>query len=143
MRAYECRFIVGFEETNLVGNVYYVNHLRWQGHCREMFLREHAPQVLDDMRNGLALVTTRVSCDYLAELSAFDEVLVRMRLAGLTQNQVTMHFDYIRVRKGVEDLVARGQQHVACMRRADHRLEPCPLPESLRIALQAYTEHAS
>ena len=31
MPTYELRHIVGFEETNLVGNVYYVNHLRWQG----------------------------------------------------------------------------------------------------------------
>ena len=28
---YEYRHVVGFEETNLVGNVYFVNHLRWQG----------------------------------------------------------------------------------------------------------------
>ena len=42
-RAYEYRLVVGFEETNLVGNVYFVNHLRWQGKCREMFLRDHAP----------------------------------------------------------------------------------------------------
>ena len=31
---YEYRHIVSFEETNLVGNVYYVNYLRWQGRCR-------------------------------------------------------------------------------------------------------------
>ena len=37
MRSYEYRHVVAFEETNLVGNVYYVNHLRWQGRCREMF----------------------------------------------------------------------------------------------------------
>jgi len=138
MRVYECRFIVGFEETNLVGNVYYVNHLRWQGHCREMFLREHAPQIIEDMRKGLALVTTRVSCDYLAELSAFDEVFVRMRLAGLTQNQVTMRFEYLRLRNGIEDLVARGEQQVACMRREGNTLAPFPLPEPLRTALQRY-----
>ena len=35
---YEYPHMVGFEETNLVGNVYYVNYLRWQGRCREMFL---------------------------------------------------------------------------------------------------------
>ena len=39
MRAFEYRHLVGFEETNLVGNVYYANHVRWQGRCREMFLR--------------------------------------------------------------------------------------------------------
>jgi hypothetical protein len=43
MRAYEYRHVVSFEETNLVGNVYYVNHIRWQGLCREMFLRDYAP----------------------------------------------------------------------------------------------------
>jgi len=140
MRAYECRFVVGFEETNLVGNVYYVNHLRWQGRCREMFLRDHVPEILNDIQHGLALVTTRVSCEYLAELSAFDEVVVRMRLAGLTQNQVTMRFDYLRVRDGEEELVARGEQQVACMRREGDRLVPAPLPEPLRKALKAYAE---
>ena len=43
---YEYPHTVGFEETNLVGNVYYVNYLRWQGRCREMFLKQHAPDVL-------------------------------------------------------------------------------------------------
>ena len=62
-RAYEYRHIVCFEETNLVGNVYYVNHLSWQGRVREMFLREHAPDILDELSRGLSLATVRVSCD--------------------------------------------------------------------------------
>lgn len=140
MRAYECRFVVGFEETNLVGNVYYANHVRWQGRCREMFLRDHAPEVLDELRRGLALVTTRVSCEYLAELTAFDEVLIRMRLAGLTQNQVTMKFEYFRIRGGREELAARGEQQIACMRRRGDEVVPEPLPAGLRKALAAYAE---
>ena len=74
LKAYEYRHLVGFEETNLVGNVYYVNHLRWQGRCREMFLRDHAPEILAELARDLALATVRCSCDYLAELEAFDEV---------------------------------------------------------------------
>ena len=38
MRAFEYRHVVSFEETNLVGNVYFANHLSWQGRCRELFL---------------------------------------------------------------------------------------------------------
>ena len=68
MRTYEYTHIVGFEETNLVGNVYYANHVRWQGRCRELFLRDHAPEILDELRNGLYLVTVRVSCEYFNEL---------------------------------------------------------------------------
>src|ERR1035438_6217716 len=80
MRAYEYRHVVGFEDTNLVGNVYYVNHLRWQGRCREMFLREHVPQLLSELEADLALVTLFCSCEYLEEIVAFDEILVRMTL---------------------------------------------------------------
>ena len=60
MRVYEYRHIVGFEETNLVGNVYFVNHLRWQGRCRELFLRDHAPGVLAELDRGLSFVTIHV-----------------------------------------------------------------------------------
>jgi len=138
MRAFEYRHVVGFEETNLVGNVYYVNHLRWQGRCREMFLREHAPDVLDELSSGLALATIRVSCEYLSELTAFDEVILRMRLGALSQNTVTMLFEYWRLRGGKEELVARGEQQVASMRREGDRLGPAPLPDSLRAALRLY-----
>jgi enediyne core biosynthesis thioesterase len=134
-RAYEITHVVGFEETNLVGNVYYVNHLRWQGRCRELFLRDHAPGVLKELAHGLALVTTRCACEYLAELSAFDEVVIRMRLADLTQTQLTLAFEYWRVAVGAEELVARGEQQIACMRRVGGRLEPAHLPHILREAL--------
>jgi len=77
---YELRHRVGFEETNLVGNVYYVNYLRWQGRCREMFLLEQAPDVLEDIRGDLKLFTLKVDCEFFAEITAFDELSIRMRL---------------------------------------------------------------
>lgn len=138
MRAYEYRHIVSFEETNLVGNVYYANHIRWQGRCRELFLRDHAPAVLAEIERGLALVTIRVSCDYLAEIYALDEILIRMYASAVTQNRVTMTFDYWRCHKEQEELVARGEQQVACMRRQEDQMIPAPLPLALREALRLY-----
>ena len=134
MRAYEMRHIVCFEETNLVGNVYYVHHLRWQGRCRELFLRDEAPGVLDALANDLVLVTTRCACDYLAELSAFDEVVVRMSLGETSQNRLTLLFEYVR---GGE-VVARGEQQVACLRREGSSLVPTSIPDELRQALERY-----
>lgn len=138
MRTYNYHHVVSFEETNLVGNVYYANHLRWQGRCREMFLRDHAPDILAALKQDLALVTTHVSCDYLAELAAFDELLIRMHLAALTQNRITMRFEYWRQNGDGEELVARGEQQVACMRRSEEGLVPARLPDSLRDALKGY-----
>ena len=137
-RAYEYRHIVGFEETNLVGNVYYTNHVSWQGRVREMFLRDHAPDIIDELSRGLSLATVRVSCEYLAELNAFDEVIIRMRLGELTQSRITLLFEYWRTNGAAEELVARGEQQVACLHREGERLVPTPVPKSLREALRAY-----
>jgi enediyne core biosynthesis thioesterase len=141
MNAYEYRHIVGFAETSMAGNVYYVNHLQWQGRAREMFLRQYAPEVLTELEQGFALITLRCSCDYLAELKAFDEVIVRMSLASITQNRIAMRFEYWR--QGTQqELVARGEQEIACMRRHAGRLVPAPIPKSLREALDAFAETA-
>ena len=136
MRCYEYRHIIGFQETNLVGNVYFTNHLAWQGRCREMFLRDHAPEIIPELTRGLSLATVECACEYFAELTAFDEIVVRMRLAELVQNRIRLNFEYWR---GAE-LVARGAQQIACMKRDGKNLSPAPVPPSLRAALAAYAD---
>jgi enediyne biosynthesis thioesterase len=131
---------VTFEETNLVGNVYYVHHLRWQGQCREMFLWEKAPGAVERFKTGLCFVTTSCSCEYHSELAPFDEIVIRMRLDSLSQNRLVMQFDYLRVDPGPEELVARGRQEVACMQREGERMTPAPFPPELRAALKHYLD---
>ncbi|MGI5186200.1 acyl-CoA thioesterase [Dactylosporangium sp. CA-152071] len=140
---FEYRHTVGFEETNLVGNVYYVNYLRWQGRCRELFLRDKAPEVLADLQDDLKLFTLKVGCEFFAEITAFDEVAIRMRLVELAQTQIEFSFDYVRVAPdGGELLVARGGQRVACMRGPNTRTVPARVPEPLARALEPYTSMA-
>jgi len=137
---FEYRHTVGFEETNLVGNVYYVNYLRWQGRCRELFLQERAAEVLVDLRADIKLFTLKVDCEFFAEITAFDEVSIRMRLAELGQTQLQFGFDYVRLNEGgAETLVARGMQRVACMRGPNGRTVPARVPPALVRALEPYT----
>jgi enediyne biosynthesis thioesterase len=138
MKYYELRHTVGFAETNLIGNVYYVNHLSWQGRCREMFLHDHAPGVLDEIARGLRLATLRCSCEYDDELRAFDEVVVRMSLGALRQTSLLLRFDYYRV-NGSTTRVARGEQEIACLRDG----EAVAVPEELREALRPYRQESS
>lgn len=135
-RFYEYRHVVSFQETNLVGNVYFTNHLAWQGRCREMFLHDHAPEIIDELSRGLSLATVNCACEYFAELVAFNEITVRMRLAEQVQNRIKLVFEYWR---GAE-LVARGEQQIACMKREGEKLSPTPVPSTLRAALAAYAE---
>lgn len=142
MQAYEYRHIVGFEETNVVGNVYYSNYISWQGRCREMFLRENVPEILKDFSTGLALVTLRVNCEYFREVLAFDELMIRMRLADLSRYRMLLTFDYWRRAEPDEELVARGEQELACMRRseANAEFEPAAWPEYMHEALRPYAK---
>ncbi|MFI5929081.1 acyl-CoA thioesterase [Micromonospora sp. NPDC051543] len=140
---FEYPHTVGFEETNIVGNVYYVNYLRWQGRCREMFLKQRAPEVLADLRRDLKLFTLKVDCEFYAEITAFDELSIRMRLLELGQTQLEFSFDYVRLDPGgVETLVARGRQRVACMRGPNTRTVPARVPDALARALQPYVSVA-
>lgn len=136
---FEYLHTVGFEETNIVGNVYYVNYLRWQGRCREMFLKLRAPDVLAELRADLKLFTLKVDCEFFAEITAFDELAIRMRLIDLAQTQLEFGFDYVRLDLGErETLIARGRQRVACMRGPNSRTVPARVPESLTRALEPY-----
>ncbi|MFI8308111.1 acyl-CoA thioesterase [Streptomyces sp. NPDC085927] len=136
---FEYRHTVGFEETNLVGNVYYVNYLRWQGRCRELFLKQKAPEVLADVQDDLKLFTLKVDCEFFAEITAFDELSVRMRLSEFGQTQLEFTFDYVKVDDdGGEALVARGRQRVACMRGPNTDTVPSLVPEALVRALEPY-----
>ena len=137
-RSYEYRHLVCLEETNLLGNTYFVNHFKWQGRCREIFLSEHAPGVIALLERDLRLVTTHCSCDYYGEVLPFDEVVVTMRLLRVEQNRLRLGFDYAAVRDGERVPLARGEQEVACMRLADGGLEPVAVPEELHRALVEY-----
>jgi enediyne core biosynthesis thioesterase len=61
-------------------------------------------------------VNLRCSCEYLAKLKAFDVISVRMFLGATVQNRIAMRFEYWRENQPRE-LVARGEQEIACMRR--------------------------
>ena len=142
-RFYEYRHVVEFEETNLVGNVYHVNHVRWQGRCREMFLLEHVPGVLEELRAGLKLFTIESECEYLSEVTAFDEVAIRMRVEELTQTQIGFLFDYVRLHDATAELVARCRQRVVCMHGSNGPpTAPARVPEQLRRALEGYAVRA-
>src|SRR6185436_306881 len=96
-----------------------------------MFLRDNAPEVLKELGRGLALATVRCSCDYLSELTAFDQVIVRMRLGGGVQNRISRVFEDWRQSKGGEDRVAR-------IRREGEKTVPTAIPVALREALKPY-----
>lgn len=136
--AFLYRHVVCFEETNVVGNVYFSRHISWQGRCREMFLRFHAPGILNEIKEDLRLVTLQVSCEYFSELHAFDEIEIHMRLAFLRQHRIGLDFDYFVLSGSSERLAARGFQEIGCMRATGQMMIAVAPPAELLGALRPF-----
>jgi enediyne biosynthesis thioesterase len=134
-RTFDLQHIVAFEETNLVGNVYFTNYFSWQGRCREMFLREHAPQVLAELQSGaLRLVTVHASCDFVDEFVAFDDILVRLSLNRFLAYGLSLNFEFSRG----GHVLARGRQDIKFLRRSGERWDLAEIPGSLMEVLRHY-----
>jgi acyl-CoA thioesterase FadM len=136
--AFIYRHVVSFEETNVVGNVYFTRHISWQGRCREMFLKQHAPTLLDQIARDLRLVTLRVSSEYFEELNALDDIDVEMRLSYLRQHRIGLDFDIVKLLAGGDIRAARGFQEIACMRATANGLVPTEPPAALLQALKPF-----
>jgi enediyne biosynthesis thioesterase len=140
LREYVLRHRVTFDETNVVGNVYFAHYLHWQGHCREAFLADHAPGVLADVRRGdLALATVSCDMEYFAECFALDEVEVAMTLRRVRGNRVEMNYEFRRAGR----MVARGGQVVSCLRRTADGVLPVRVPDELSRALAPFEMEAA
>ena len=126
---------VGFGETNVMGNVYFARHFDWHGACREMFLKTHCPSILDDIAGDLRLVTLNAYAEFLAELFAFDDIELHMRLGFLQQHRIGLRFDVMKKSDGGWSAAASGAQDIACMRLCGRALEPTPIPDGLLKAL--------
>ncbi len=132
MRVYHHRHRVTFDETNLVGNVYFAHYLHWQGHCREGFLADHAPGVVEALRTGeLTMATMSCDMEYYAECFALDEIEISMTLREMHGNRLAMSFDFRRDGRRV----ARGTQTAVCLRRTESGMEPIDIPEEMSRAI--------
>ena len=103
-----------------------------------MFLKDHAPGVMQRLFEDLSLVTVSCGCQYLAELTALNEISVRLYLEDMGQNRISLRFEYWRIDRDPEELVAEGTQEIACMRRVGNALEVEEVPAELRRALIPY-----
>jgi len=135
---FEYKFITTFEETNVVGNIYFANYILWQGKCREMFLYEVCPDIIDEINNGLFLITLDLSAQYISQLYAFDKVVMRMSLEAQGESRLMMNFEYFKEKGDELILVCKGHQATAAMRERNGQLVPAHFPDSMLEVFEQY-----
>jgi enediyne biosynthesis thioesterase len=133
------RRVVLLEETNSTGNTYFSQYVKWQGYCREMFLKLTADWVIRELGTSYALVTTTCHVDYYAETQAFDDVCIHLWFSEVAQNRMSLEFEYWRIGEAEDEYVARGSQQLAWLERCDDgRWHPRRVPSALLTAIDRY-----
>ncbi|MCF7962860.1 MAG: hypothetical protein K9M08_19145 [Pirellula sp.] len=72
---------ITFQDTNVVGNVYFLTFFRWQAECRDLWLRENDPELWHSIRRGESpLIATHWSTRFDDPIGATigDDVSVSM-----------------------------------------------------------------
>lgn len=136
---YEYRFKTTFEETNLVGNIYFANFVVWQGKCREMFLYEYCPDIVDRINEGLALITLDLSVQFRLQVFAFDTVVMHMSLNAQSSSRLIMNFEYYKEEEdGSLVLACLGHQATAAMREVNGKMIAVSYPDSIFQVFEDY-----
>lgn len=134
LRWYEMQHVVTFGETSGVGFVYFSHLIKWQGECRERFGYQYCPDYMRYMR-GLAgeptMLTCTASCEYLGEIWVGDVISVRLSIPWVRLHFMKGEFAFYRLRDGIEELVARGEQTWASTRSAGSTFTPAPWPQDV------------
>ena len=142
---HEWRHVVGFEETSLVGTVYFANYVVWQGSCREAFIHRCYPEITVALMSGtLALVTKACSCEFVGTrgLYALEELLIKMSIISFRGGRCTLGFAYYNLSKE-DELVAQGQQEVHCYTRSGDALTPATFPLRMLDAFPSASAHGT
>ena len=110
MDRYICHPEITFEDTNLVGNVYYANFVRWQNECRDDWLKETDYEIYADLFRGAGrLVVTELGLKFHDPTGAAlgDALEVEITADGKKQGLQRLTFEIRRLpRPGSTDISA-------------------------------------
>jgi|ERR1017187_4513298 acyl-CoA thioester hydrolase len=129
---HEAQVRVRFEETDMMGVVYYSKFLVWFEVGRVSLLRDKGLPYKELSAEGIGLPIVQAHADYQAPARFDDELLVKTRIKEMGTTSVTFENEVYRL-PGRELLCTGHTVHVVVGK--DGR--PMPIPEALRARLSA------
>lgn len=125
---------VSIGDTNMEGNVYWLNYFKWFGIARERFLISVFPDFLKMFASGMAtIITHETSIKHIASAFFADEVTLEIWLTDVRKTSARMMVDF--VKKSTGEKLAEGWQMLVF---GDKQGHPAPLPPELREAVLKY-----
>jgi enediyne biosynthesis thioesterase len=136
MKSYTYKSVVTIGDTNCLGNVYFLNHLKLSGMVRELWLGSAVQNVGEHLAGGLLLVTHSVSCDFMKDFFVFDPIRCEMIVRNVKRASAELVFRFYHDQTNELHAVAR---HTIVFADRAHKI--CPMPDDFRRAARQIEEH--
>ncbi len=110
---FEKTFETTYEDSNLMGNIYFSNYFIWQSRIIDQYFNKVEPDYSPGPDNKGELLCLDSSVEYLRHAEPFDKILVTMSLKYLYEQAVKFHFEYFQVDPaGKKEKIAFGDNEV-------------------------------
>jgi acyl-CoA thioesterase FadM len=122
---FQVQLVPTYDDTNAVGNVYFANYVRWVGKARELFFNECMPR-FDLSTTSYYVLTRSFHHEFRREAKEFEDVLVRIKIAGNNRKFVTLRHEIISPLRGI---LGRGEQSIMFL--DTKSLQPVDIPRAI------------
>ena len=138
---HDLRLRVRYAETDQMGVVHHASYLVYMEEGRTALMRALGFPYEDVEARGLAMAVRKLDVRYRVAARYADEVLVRTRVERFGKASIRYAYEMRRVADDAQ--LATASAEVACLAQGPERgLEPCPLPDDIRGALERHLGQA-
>ncbi len=125
-------FVATYGDTNSVGNVYFGMYAMWVGKTRELFFNQVLPKFnLKD--TPFYILTRSFEHKFVREISEFDTVCVRIRVASYNRKFVTLEHE---IHDGERNLLGKGNQSILFVSSTNYKI--LDIPQAIVSAFISY-----
>jgi acyl-CoA thioesterase FadM len=126
-----------YDDTNSVGNIYFLNYLRWVGKARELFFNACMPN-FDLNRTNFYVLTHSIRHNFRREAREFEPIAVRLRIAGYNRKFVRLVHEIHSESRG---FLGRGEQTLMFV--DTENFHPLDIPRSIVEGFLPYAPKGS
>lgn len=132
-KKFEYPVVVSIGDTNMEGNVYWVNYFTWLGKAREVFLMSVFPDFLQLFALGARIMTHETNIRHMSPAFFPEEIVLKISMGEVRGTSAKMFVEF--TRKSTGEKIAEGWQILVF---ADNKGKPAPIPPALREVVLKY-----
>jgi len=132
-KIFEYESIVTIGDTNAMQNMYFLNYFKLQGIVREIWVKKFVKHGLQDLANGLLLITKDARCNFKKDFFLYDEISVKFYFTKISKTNTRLNTDFYHAR--TKELHANGSQTIVF---ADNQHKVIKIPDNWKEVIDQY-----